>query len=1106
MAKKLPKQLQTESDKINRGRELSRSSDILKNKSIGIMDIDQALFYYFENVIKPVVEENGEQVKVPVIYANPERWAAIQRQGFIRDNKRKIMTPVISFRRTSLAKDESIPIDKMDPLNPKLYTAYQSRYTQENRYDKLTATKGLTPKREMFNVAIPDYVTLSYDFIIWTSFTDQMNKIVERINWSEGSYWGQPGKFRFRAAIDSFNDASEYEGQRKIKTEFSVTLNGHLVPDSFNDIVTTQKFITPKQIVISDETDINVLPITDIDSDGAKSIRVVTNLGGSGGGSGGGGGSISTLTLSPGPNMNFTAFAFNGISPLAATLKISDTPTFNALSVTASVAVTGSMEVSASATSSTAITTNNITNGYPTSNQWQDGLDGSYFDNFDNTTHVSEILRFMAGIISHSLDTASPTQNTKTFGSVSISYAGSGTTSKGTLFNGVLGTTYENARLSNSWTGSSFIDLAETGSYRAVQDYLEAKGWVQSSDRGTGNNDVGTNPFHGSYASRIPGTILQNAQFSNLAFTFTANAAGSTSVSSNGNYFGLGSLLNGGPRPYYVKVIASQSFSDSYSDSTPDASSTFHRKAENVYTQSAFGTSGDGLILAKIPSSQPAVIPSAYQDGDFNSIDGPLTGRQYTGGATNKNTVSASGYYKMHDVKVGLMTGSMTDFTFNNGTDESTLFYLYTGDLPSDITTGAPIPIATGVATRTAFSATSRSLSGAPYLLTTAYSYTFNSNVTKSFDPGFGYASSVLVNSNSTDQWENIGSTTINNTTTTVNNSGVSSTGNNNYVIDRTLTTKRTSGQSPAIHDIAVASSSFSFTLDNNSDNVYQNRNTQAAKNYNLKFRALGSNWKGTTRNDTTANISFYDATLFGQHSNSGSMAIYSRAQNYDSNTLQDTSETFTGESNRIQLLDNVQAFNGTAFVVNSFQTNDEGDSVLGNYDLQVKPGYLVDPGGDYGYWFASGFGSGTYKYYVRRFQATSGTKSSMTVNVGKSLVAWNATTDGISVVILFKSSGKGSGNRGGAGALGTARIFDPTATTSNLIEANIANDNFKNPFSTAISLYGNTGGSVSGNTYSLPLRNADSMFIDNTDNELYVIIRYKGDPSPVTSINLSYS
>ena len=40
--------------------------------------------------------------------------------------------------------------------------------------------------------------------------------------------------------------------------------------------------------------------------------------------------------------------------------------------------------------------TNNITNGYPTSNAWQESLEGSYFNNFDNTTHVSEILRFMA--------------------------------------------------------------------------------------------------------------------------------------------------------------------------------------------------------------------------------------------------------------------------------------------------------------------------------------------------------------------------------------------------------------------------------------------------------------------------------------------------------------------------------------------------------------------------------------------------------------------------------------------------------------------------------------------------------------------------------------
>ena len=278
MPKKLPKDRQTNADKVNRGRELSRSNDVTKNMNVGLLDIDSAIFYYFENVIKPRIMEAGEQVKVPVIYANPERWAAIQRQGYIRDRKRKIMAPAIAFRRTSMQKDESIPVDKLDPQSPKLFQTFQSRYSAENRYDKLSALKGIMPKKEMYAVSVPDYVTLSYDFTIWTSFTDQMNQVIERVNWAEGSYWGEPGKFRFRTTIDSFDDASEYEGNRRnIKTNFSVTIRGYLLPESFNPI-NTEKFITPKQVVIENESELNVLPIVDIDSDGAKSIRVISTV------------------------------------------------------------------------------------------------------------------------------------------------------------------------------------------------------------------------------------------------------------------------------------------------------------------------------------------------------------------------------------------------------------------------------------------------------------------------------------------------------------------------------------------------------------------------------------------------------------------------------------------------------------------------------------------------------------------------------------------------------------------------------------------------------------------------------------------------------------
>ena len=297
------------------------------------------------------------------------------------------------------------------------------------------------------------------------------------------------------------------------------------------------------------------------------------------------------------------------------------------------------------------------------------------------------------------------------------------------------------------------------------------------------------------------------------------------------------------------------------------------------------------------------------------------------------------------------------------------------------------------------------------------------------------------------------------------------------------------------------------MSLDSNHNNIVSARSTQQDLNYTLALRATGKNWKNTSVTDTTAAQNFYVASAFGQISASGSMAVYSRAQGYDSNTLQDTTETFTGEDFRIVLADNVQAFGGAYFTTGTFQSNDGGDSTLGRNDLQVKPGYLVDPTGSYGYWFTSDSlqaSSAGYRYYIRRFQKSSGTKTSMTVDVGKTLVNWNATTaDSVAVAILFESSGNGSGNNV---SLGTARIYDPSDLSSGVIETGVAADNFKNPFTTAIDLYGNTGGSKSSTEYTVPIRNADGMYLDSNDDQLYVIIRYKGDPSPVTSITLSYS
>ena len=86
---------------LNRGYLYSRTDEDVVNPEVTLMDMDGAILSYFDQVIKPSVEDNGENVKVPIMYASPERWKSIQRDGFMKDKKRQIITPVIVYRRTS---------------------------------------------------------------------------------------------------------------------------------------------------------------------------------------------------------------------------------------------------------------------------------------------------------------------------------------------------------------------------------------------------------------------------------------------------------------------------------------------------------------------------------------------------------------------------------------------------------------------------------------------------------------------------------------------------------------------------------------------------------------------------------------------------------------------------------------------------------------------------------------------------------------------------------------------------------------------------------------------------------------------------------------------
>ena len=249
---------------LNRGFLYSRKKDDVKNPEVTLLDIDSAINFYFNSVIKPSVNDNGENVKVPLMYASPERWKSIQRDGFMRDKKDQIITPVIVYKRTSVEKNENLPGDKLDANNPNLFYTFEKKFSQENKYDNFTAQIGNFPAKEYYNVTFPDYVTLTYEFIIWTSYIEQMNKIVERIVYSDGAYWGDPNKMRFRTQVDSITDATEVsDAERLVRSNFNVTLNGYLLPKAnFDHRSTTQKYISPKRVIFNADVDTTVTNVT----------------------------------------------------------------------------------------------------------------------------------------------------------------------------------------------------------------------------------------------------------------------------------------------------------------------------------------------------------------------------------------------------------------------------------------------------------------------------------------------------------------------------------------------------------------------------------------------------------------------------------------------------------------------------------------------------------------------------------------------------------------------------------------------------------------------------------------------------------------------------
>ena len=246
----------------NESQTIIPGTDLSKQYSITLKDIDTSIIKYIKNVIKPTVQEANERVKVTVMYGNEERWKAVRKRGVLRDRNNALILPLIMLKRTAVEKSDAIPGYEHDIRRKYTEIVRKSGWSKENRYSKFAIQTGESPVYENLVTSIPNFVNITYEFVLWTNFIEQMNPLVESFMEYDKTYWGDTNTYRFISNLDSVSDASEMsqDGERFIKSTFSVTSKAYLLPEETNSIVMgkmnqVQKRLTPSKVMFGYEGD-----------------------------------------------------------------------------------------------------------------------------------------------------------------------------------------------------------------------------------------------------------------------------------------------------------------------------------------------------------------------------------------------------------------------------------------------------------------------------------------------------------------------------------------------------------------------------------------------------------------------------------------------------------------------------------------------------------------------------------------------------------------------------------------------------------------------------------------------------------------------------------
>lgn len=280
----------------------------------GIEDVDTAIFNLFnrDNFLQVTVnDEEGNfsyKHKVPIVFSTGERFVLRQRQMPIRDKTGAIRTPIISISRKSISQEMSfmggmgiaqntgdLVIKKKLSSGDRIWQKLINKQSIENQ-DNVASTSNflnealetgndpgtLASRREKFTkksdqmlesdlksniyeiitMPFPRFYHATYEIVIWTSFRQHMNEIVEKIM---TNYDGQAHAYRintekgywfvayFEDDIGSEDNNEDFTDELRIhKTIFTVNVPAYMIANrNGGDMVPFRRYYSAPQLSFS---------------------------------------------------------------------------------------------------------------------------------------------------------------------------------------------------------------------------------------------------------------------------------------------------------------------------------------------------------------------------------------------------------------------------------------------------------------------------------------------------------------------------------------------------------------------------------------------------------------------------------------------------------------------------------------------------------------------------------------------------------------------------------------------------------------------------------------------------------------------------------------